>query len=45
MECTKSLRLSKEDMEIAFERAGIDPKRRGETLSLARIWKTFRLHI
>lgn len=36
---TKSLGLPKEDMEMAFERAGIDPKRRGETLSLAEFGK------
>ncbi|WP_251861623.1 16S rRNA (adenine(1518)-N(6)/adenine(1519)-N(6))-dimethyltransferase RsmA [Clostridium sp. Marseille-Q2269] len=30
----KSLNVDKENMEIAFERAGIDPKRRGETLSI-----------
>ena len=32
---TKNVSLSKELMEKAFEDAGIDPKRRGETLSLA----------
>lgn len=32
---TKNVGLSKELMEKAFEDAGIDPKRRGETLSLA----------
>lgn len=31
----KNLKLLKEDMEAAFENASIDPKRRGETLSLA----------
>lgn len=32
---TKNLKLPKELMEKAYEEAGIDPKRRGETLSLA----------
>ncbi|MBK1811673.1 16S rRNA (adenine(1518)-N(6)/adenine(1519)-N(6))-dimethyltransferase RsmA [Clostridium sp. YIM B02505] len=31
----KSVGLSKEQMEKAFENSGIDPKRRGETLSVA----------
>ncbi|GFZ34124.1 ribosomal RNA small subunit methyltransferase A [Clostridium zeae] len=31
----KSVGLSKEHMEKAFENSGIDPKRRGETLSIA----------
>lgn len=35
----KSLKLSKEDMELAFNNAGIDPKRRGETLSLTEFGK------
>ncbi|MFL0195611.1 16S rRNA (adenine(1518)-N(6)/adenine(1519)-N(6))-dimethyltransferase RsmA [Clostridium sp. WILCCON 0269] len=30
----KTLKFSKEYMEIAFSKAGIDPKRRGETLSI-----------
>ncbi|WP_368235272.1 16S rRNA (adenine(1518)-N(6)/adenine(1519)-N(6))-dimethyltransferase RsmA [Clostridium perfringens] len=32
---TKNVKLPKELMEKAYEEAGIDPKRRGETLSLA----------
>ena len=32
---TKNVKLPKELMENAYEEAGIDPKRRGETLSLA----------
>lgn len=32
---TKNVKLQKELMEKAYEEAGIDPKRRGETLSLA----------
>lgn len=31
---TKSFGLSKENLEAAFEKAGVDPKRRGETLSI-----------
>ena len=31
---TKSLGLPKEELENAYEKAGIDPKRRGETLSI-----------
>lgn len=31
---TKSLGLAKEDLEVAFNKAGVDPKRRGETLSI-----------
>jgi 16S rRNA (adenine1518-N6/adenine1519-N6)-dimethyltransferase len=31
---TKSLGLSKEKLELAFEKSGVDPKRRGETLSI-----------
>ena len=31
---TKSLGLQKEELENAYEKAGIDPKRRGETLSI-----------
>ncbi|MCJ7690553.1 MAG: 16S rRNA (adenine(1518)-N(6)/adenine(1519)-N(6))-dimethyltransferase, partial [Clostridiaceae bacterium] len=30
----KNMGVSKEDLEKCFERANIDPKRRGETLSL-----------
>lgn len=30
----KSFKLSKEDLEIAFENSGVDPKRRAETLTL-----------
>ena len=30
----KVIGMNKEDLEKAFEEAGIDPKRRGETLSL-----------
>ncbi|MCJ8174139.1 16S rRNA (adenine(1518)-N(6)/adenine(1519)-N(6))-dimethyltransferase RsmA [Clostridium botulinum] len=35
----KSLNIDKESMENAFERAGIDPKRRGETLSIEEFGK------
>lgn len=35
----KNLKLSKENMEIAFSNASIDPKRRGETLSLEEFAK------
>ena len=35
----KSLNLPKEQLEKAFEGAGIDPKRRGETLSLGEFGK------
>jgi 16S rRNA (adenine1518-N6/adenine1519-N6)-dimethyltransferase len=35
----KSLNLPKEQLEKAFEYAGIDPKRRGETLSLSEFGK------
>jgi 16S rRNA (adenine1518-N6/adenine1519-N6)-dimethyltransferase len=35
----KSLNLSKENMELAFKNASIDPKRRGETLSLEEFAK------
>lgn len=31
---TKSVGLSKEKLEIAFQKSGVDPKRRGETLSI-----------
>ena len=31
---TKNIGLSKEQMEKAYSDAGIDPKRRGETLSI-----------
>lgn len=31
---TKSVGLSKENLEIAFQKSGVDPKRRGETLSI-----------
>ena len=30
----KNIGLSKEKLELAFEEAGIDPKRRGETLTI-----------
>lgn len=30
----KNIGLSKEKLELAFEKADIDPKRRGETLSI-----------
>ena len=30
----KNIGLSKEKLELAFERANIDPKRRGETLTI-----------
>lgn len=36
---TKSLGLPKEELEAAYERAGIDPKRRGETLSIQEFGK------
>lgn len=36
---TKSLGLPKEELEAAYERAGIDPKRRGETLSIEEFGK------
>lgn len=35
----KFLGLPKENLELAFEKAGIDPKRRGETLSLEEFAK------
>jgi 16S rRNA (adenine1518-N6/adenine1519-N6)-dimethyltransferase len=35
----KNIGLSKENLNIAFENAGIDPKRRGETLSLMEFAK------
>ncbi|KZL90005.1 16S rRNA (adenine(1518)-N(6)/adenine(1519)-N(6))-dimethyltransferase RsmA [Clostridium magnum] len=35
----KSLNLSKENMEVAFMKASIDPKRRGETLSIEEFGK------
>jgi dimethyladenosine transferase len=35
----KSLNLSKENMEVAFMNASIDPKRRGETLSIEEFGK------
>ncbi|OOO62891.1 16S rRNA (adenine(1518)-N(6)/adenine(1519)-N(6))-dimethyltransferase [Clostridium tepidum] len=35
----KNLKIDKENMESAFERAGIDPKRRGETLSIEEFGK------
>jgi 16S rRNA (adenine1518-N6/adenine1519-N6)-dimethyltransferase len=35
----KNIGLSKENLNIAFENAGIDPKRRGETLSLTEFAK------
>ncbi|EJO5346157.1 16S rRNA (adenine(1518)-N(6)/adenine(1519)-N(6))-dimethyltransferase RsmA [Clostridium botulinum] len=35
----KSLKIDKENMEKAFETAGIDPKRRGETLSIEEFGK------
>lgn len=35
----KSLNINKESMENAFERAGIDSKRRGETLSIEEFGK------
>lgn len=35
----KSLKIDKESMEKAFERAQIDPKRRGETLSIEEFGK------
>ena len=35
----KSLGLSKEKMELAFVNASIDPKRRGETLSIEEFGK------
>ena len=35
----KFLGLPKESLENAFEKAGIDPKRRGETLSLQEFAK------
>ncbi|MBP2032313.1 16S rRNA (adenine1518-N6/adenine1519-N6)-dimethyltransferase [Clostridium algifaecis] len=35
----KSLKMSKTDMELAFEKSNIDPKRRGETLSIKEFGK------
>lgn len=35
----KALKLNSEDMEQAFKNAGIDPKRRGETLSIEEFGK------
>lgn len=35
----KNLNLSKENMELAFQKASIDPKRRGETLSIEEFAK------
>ncbi|MBV4418815.1 16S rRNA (adenine(1518)-N(6)/adenine(1519)-N(6))-dimethyltransferase RsmA [Clostridium tyrobutyricum] len=35
----KPLKISKVDMELAFERSSIDPKRRGETLSIKEFGK------
>ena len=31
---SKTLKVSKENLEVAFEKSGIDPKRRAETLTL-----------
>ena len=35
----KSIRVAKEKLEEAFEEAGVDPKRRGETLSIQEFAK------
>jgi Dimethyladenosine transferase (rRNA methylation) len=35
----KPLKISKVDMELAFERSSIDPRRRGETLSIKEFGK------
>lgn len=35
----KELKANKEELELAFEKAGIDPKRRGETLSIEEFAK------